>query len=82
MALSAFMRQRIFDPLGMKDTGFTVPEAPLARVATCCKTDPSTGEISVLEEAPRDLLARSCTFESGAGDQFVSTADDLLRSVG
>ena len=27
MSLSAFMRERIFEPLGMKDTGFTVPEA-------------------------------------------------------
>jgi len=32
----------------------------------------------VLEEARSDLLARPCVFESGAGDQFVSTADDLL----
>ena len=78
MPLSAFMRQRIFEPLGMKDTGFTVPEAHLGRVATCYKTDFSTGEITVLEEARADGLARPCIFESGAGDQFVSTADDLL----
>ena len=78
MPLSAFMRQRIFDPLGMNDTGFTVPEAHLDRVATCYKTDFSTSEITVLEEARSDLLARPCVFESGAGDQFVSTADDLL----
>ena len=78
MPLSAFMRQRIFEPLGMKDTGFTVPEAHLDRVATCYKTDFSTGAIAVLEEARGDLLARPCIFESGAGDQFVSTADDLL----
>jgi CubicO group peptidase (beta-lactamase class C family) len=78
MPLSAFMRQRIFDPLGMKDTGFTVPEAHLGRVATCYKTDFSTGEITALEEARSNLLARPCAFESGAGDQFVSTADDLL----
>ena len=78
MPLSAFMRQRIFEPLGMNDTGFTVPEAHLDRVASCYKTDFSTGEITVLEEARSDLLARPCAFESGAGDQFLSTADDLL----
>jgi CubicO group peptidase (beta-lactamase class C family) len=78
MPLSAFMRERIFEPLGMKDTGFTVPEAKLERVATCYKTDFSTGEITVLEEARNDLLAQPCAFESGAGDQFLSTADDLL----
>jgi hypothetical protein len=37
----------------MKDTGFTVPEAHLGRVATCYKTDFSTGEITVVEEAAR-----------------------------
>ena len=78
LPLSAFMRQRIFEPLGMKDTGFTVPEADLDRVATCYKTDFSTGDITVLEEACRDVLAGPCVFESGAGDQFVSTGDDLL----
>ena len=32
----------------------------------------------MIEEARSDLLARPNVFESGAGDQFVSTADDLL----
>jgi len=76
--LSTFMRERIFEPLGMRDTGFTVPEAHIDRVATCYQTDFSSGRISVLEEARSDLLARPCLFESGAGDQFVSTADDLI----
>jgi CubicO group peptidase (beta-lactamase class C family) len=78
MPLSAFMRERIFAPLGMDDTGFTVPEAQLDRVATCYQTDVSSGEVTVLEEARRDLLARPSVFESGGGVQFVSTADDLL----
>lgn len=78
MPLSAFLRERILEPLGMKDTGFTVPESKLGRVATCYKTDFSSGEITVLEEARGDLLALPCAFESGAGDQFLSTAGDLL----
>ena len=78
MPLSAFMRQRIFEPLGMNDTGFTVPAAKLDRVATCYKTDFASGEISILEEARPELLTQPCVFESGGGDQFVSTADDLL----
>ena len=77
-SLSAFMRERIFEPLGMKDTGFTVSKTQLSRVATCYQTDFSTGEVSVLEGAPNELLARPCSFESGAGDQLVSTADDML----
>jgi CubicO group peptidase (beta-lactamase class C family) len=78
MSLSAFMRERIFEPLGMKDSGFTVPEAQLDRVATCYQTDFASGEITVLEEARTDLLAQPVSFESGAGDQLVSTAADLL----
>ena len=77
-SLSAFMRERIFEPLGMKDTGFTVPDSNLERVATCYKTDFVTGEVSVLQEAPIEVLTQPRTFESGAGDEFVSTADDLL----
>ena len=78
MPLSAFMRQRILEPLGMKDSGFTVPEANLDRVATCYQTDFATGAITALDEARNELLAQPCRFESGGGMQFVSTADDLL----
>ena len=78
MPLSVLMRERIFDPLGMNDTGFTVPQAKLERVATCYGTDFSSGAVAPLEEARNDLLARPCAFESGGGDQFVSTADDVL----
>src|SRR5260370_9306203 len=33
--LETFLRERIFEPLGMKDTGFSVPEAKIDRLATC-----------------------------------------------
>jgi len=78
MPLSAFMRTRIFEPLGMNDTGFTVAAEKLDRVATCYRTDFATGEVTLLEQARSDLLARPLAFESGAGDQCLSTADDLL----
>jgi CubicO group peptidase (beta-lactamase class C family) len=78
MALSAFLRTRLFEPLGMKDSGFTVPRERLDRVASCYQTDFMTGEISLLDEARPERLAHPCLFESGGGDQFVSTADDML----
>jgi CubicO group peptidase (beta-lactamase class C family) len=78
MPLSDFLGTRLFEPLGMIDSGFTLPEAKLDRVATCYQTDFVTGAISPLEEARVELLAQPCAFESGAGDQFVSTADDML----
>ena len=62
MPLSAFLRTRIFEPLGMKDSGFTVPQAKLDRVATCYQTDFRTGEITPLHEARAELLAQPCPF--------------------
>jgi CubicO group peptidase (beta-lactamase class C family) len=78
--LSTFLRERIFEPLGMKDTGFTVPEAQLDRLATCYLTDPATGELTTFD-ADGSLFARPPAFESGGGG-LVSTADDLLAFGG
>jgi CubicO group peptidase (beta-lactamase class C family) len=74
--LGTYLRERIFEPLGMRDTGFGVPAAKLGRLATCYRTDPATGRVAVHDEAG-DLFARLRVFESGAGG-LVSTADDLL----
>jgi CubicO group peptidase (beta-lactamase class C family) len=75
--LSEFLRQNIFDPLGMKDTGFHVPEAKIARVPTCYGLDYSTGKLSVLDEARGGVVSRPPVFESGGGG-LVSTVDDML----
>ncbi|HZS33617.1 MAG TPA: serine hydrolase domain-containing protein [Methylomirabilota bacterium] len=78
-SFSAFLRERIFEPLGMRDTGFAVPEAESDRLATCYRTDVSTGEVTVLPEADADRITEPPAFESGAGARgLVSTADDLL----
>jgi CubicO group peptidase (beta-lactamase class C family) len=55
--LSAFLRERIFEPLGMKDTGFSVPDAELDRLATCYVTDFSSGALTVFDAGGR-LVAR------------------------
>jgi CubicO group peptidase (beta-lactamase class C family) len=72
----AFLREHIFEPLGMRDTGFHVPEAKLGRLPTCYGRDMVTGALVVLDE-PHGQYARSPGFESGAGG-LVSTVDDLL----
>ena len=77
MSLGAFLRERIFEPLGMTDTGFQVPEAKLDRLPTCYGRDVVTGKLVVLEEARGGYAARPPVFESGAGG-LVSTVDDLL----
>jgi len=75
-SLGSFLRQRIFEPLGMKDTGFFVPEAKLDRVPTCYGTDLVTGKLGVLDEARGGQVARVPVFEAGAGG-LVSTIDDM-----
>src|SRR6266849_3424596 len=75
--LGAFLRERIFAPLGMKDTAFSVPEAELDRLATAYQTDFATGKTVLFDEARGGRFARPPVFESGAGG-LVSTVDDFL----
>jgi CubicO group peptidase (beta-lactamase class C family) len=76
-SLGAFLRERIFEPLGMVDTGFHVPEANLDRLTTCYGRDMVTGKLVIVDQARGGYAAQSPVFESGAGG-LVSTLDDLL----
>lgn len=77
MSLSAFLQERIFEPLGMKDTGFFVPAGKLDRLANSYWTNFETGEYEVFDPVVGGRFASPPTFESGAGG-LVSTVDDLL----
>jgi CubicO group peptidase (beta-lactamase class C family) len=72
-----FLRERIFEPLGMKDTGFSVPAAKLDRLATSYWTNAETGALEVFDEAAGGQWSRPPAFPSGAGG-LVSTIDDYL----
>jgi CubicO group peptidase (beta-lactamase class C family) len=76
-SLGPFLRDPLFEPLGMTDTGFYVPETKLDRLPTCYGREVSTGEVVVLHEAGGGPFARPPVFESGGGG-LVSTVDDLL----
>ena len=52
-SLEEFLRERIFEPLGMKDTGFHVPADQIDRLSTSYAHDPETGELVVCDEARR-----------------------------
>jgi CubicO group peptidase (beta-lactamase class C family) len=76
--LGAFMRERIFEPLGMRDTDFWVPNAKTTRLVDSYELDAQTGKL-VLYDSPADSKwSEPHDFPSGAGG-LVSTADDFLR---
>jgi CubicO group peptidase (beta-lactamase class C family) len=75
--LGAFLQERIFAPLGMKDTAFSVPEEKLDRLTTAYQTDFATGGVALFDEARGGRFASPPAFESGAGG-LVSTVDDYL----
>lgn len=77
-SLPDFMRDHIFVPLDMKDTGFFVPEEKRARFATNYKGD-AQGQLvpTAAVGAPPDYAAQS-TMPSGGGG-LVSTAEDYYH---
>ena len=76
-AHETFLRERIFEPLGMTDTGFTVPAAKLDRLATSYWTNFKTGALEVYDKPEGGQWSRPPAFPSGAGG-LVSTIDDYL----
>ena len=78
--VGAVLERRIFQPLGMRDTGFAVPREKRARRAGLCGFD-ADGKLTVLATAPggHALAERpeGMTFESG-GQGLWSTVDDYL----
>jgi CubicO group peptidase (beta-lactamase class C family) len=76
-SFGAALRERICDPLGMKDTAFSVRGESLGRLATAYeRDDAATGE-PVVEDGPDGQWSRPPAFEGGGGG-LVSTADDYL----
>jgi CubicO group peptidase (beta-lactamase class C family) len=72
----AFLRERIFEPLGMKDTAFFVPTADVGRLVTSYMTSPETGTLNLFDE-PSGQWSTPPAFPSG-GAGLVSTAADFL----
>jgi CubicO group peptidase (beta-lactamase class C family) len=76
-SLEAFLRERIFAPLGMNDTGFHVPPAKLDRLASAYSANAATRAIEVFDDRGASRYARPPAFPSGGGG-LVSTAGDYL----
>jgi len=74
--LGDFMQERIFAPLGMKDTGFHVPAERLGRLPPCYQVNHKTGALELFD-AVDGHWSQPPAFPAGGGG-LVSTVDDFL----
>jgi CubicO group peptidase (beta-lactamase class C family) len=71
-----FLRDRIFVPLGMKDTAFFVPADKHHRFATSYASDPATKKLKVFDYPVTGKFSSPPVFENGSAG-LVSTAEDF-----
>lgn len=72
-----FLKERIFDPLAMKDTTFSATRSAVSRLAHAYRFDPESQSLTVLDPAEGSQWATDPTFfDGGAG--LLSTADDYF----
>ncbi|MBC7670546.1 MAG: beta-lactamase family protein [Gemmatimonadaceae bacterium] len=77
-SLPVFMEERIFAPLGMKDTAFWAPPEKLPRLAAVYDADPATGRLIPASEGPWRDISKPPAAPSGGGG-LLSTAGDFAR---
>lgn len=74
--LSDVFRERIFEPIGMKDTGFVVPADKLSRLPVAYQKNQQTGKLEVWDpNGEASFFAKPHVFP-GAHGGLVSTVDD------
>src|SRR5215467_9988319 len=72
-----FLKERIFNPLGMKDTAFHVPKEKAHRFAACYSADVNTSSFKLQDDPATSPFLAPPTFVSGGGG-LCSTAADYL----
>lgn len=77
MKFGEFLRTRLFEPLGMKDTAFWCPPEKIGRFASCYMPG-ENGRLKLQDDAERSTYAAPPNLESGGGG-LVSTAHDYMR---
>ena len=80
MPFGEYLKKSFFEPLGMKDTGFFVPEEKRERLVTAYRADGKGGLEPYRENhlGIFNAMDRRPAFESG-GAGLVSTVDDYAR---
>ena len=76
-SFGGFLRERIFDPLGMKDTSFYVPPEKINRMPAFYSFNRQTNQLDYFEDPADSAWAHEPAFELGAGG-LVSTIDDYF----
>jgi CubicO group peptidase (beta-lactamase class C family) len=74
-SLGTFMRERLFDPLGMKDTAFHVPPGKSERLPAIYFFNRQTNALELFDNLANSAWRVEPPFESGGGG-LVSTIDD------
>jgi CubicO group peptidase (beta-lactamase class C family) len=72
-----YLRETIFEPLGMTDTAFMVPDQKAGRFAACYRRNASK-KLVLVDDPQRSGYRQQPSFLSGGGG-LVSTATDYLR---
>ena len=75
--LAELFQTRIFDPLGMKETGFSMPADKTHRLPSNYMTNYATGKMEEQTNSGPNLWTKPPVFPSGAAG-LVSTIDDYL----
>jgi CubicO group peptidase (beta-lactamase class C family) len=78
MRFGEFLRTRLFEPLGMRDTAFWVPEDKTERFSSCYQPETGGSGLKLQDDARESTYASPPKLESGGGG-LVSTAQDYLR---
>jgi CubicO group peptidase (beta-lactamase class C family) len=76
--LGDVMAERIFDPLGMEDTGFSLAPEKLDRLPPCYRPNRQTGAMDVWDAADSASFWASAPAFPGGHGGLVSTVDDYL----
>jgi CubicO group peptidase (beta-lactamase class C family) len=74
--LGNFLHERVFEPLGMNDTAFSVPQAKVKRFVAAYIRDRQTQQLKVFDDPVTGKFSSPPVFEN-AGAGLVSTADDF-----
>lgn len=75
--LDEVLRARVFEPLGMSETGFALPSDEADRLPSFYMTDMATGTLERQTYSGPELWTRPAVFPSGSGG-LISTVDDYL----